>query len=113
MAGSRCGGLSPSREKRARKRSAPAFSMQMTEYRLICRARLTPVAIERLDQAGIYRRRGAAPFWARPERRTHNLLQVALLVPLLAGLIGLFNALRMVRLPEARPSGSPAAPALG
>ena len=33
-------------------------------------------------------------------------LQVALLVPLLAGLIGLFIAFRMVRLPEAKPSGS-------
>ena len=30
-------------------------------------------------------------------------LQVALLVPLLAGLIGLINAFRMVHLPEARP----------
>ena len=39
-------------------------------------------------------------------------LQVALLVPLVAGLIGLFNAFRMVRLPEARPSGSAEAPAL-
>lgn len=39
-------------------------------------------------------------------------LQVALLVPLLAGLIGLFNAFRMVRLPEVKPSGSAEAPAL-
>ena len=39
-------------------------------------------------------------------------LQVALLVPLLAGLIGLFNAFRMVRLPEAKPSGSAEVPAL-
>ena len=33
-------------------------------------------------------------------------LQVALLIPLLAGLIGLFNSFRMVRLPEPKPSGS-------
>ena len=51
--------------------------MRMTEYRLSCRARLSPVAIERLDQAGIYRSRGAAPFWARPERRTHDLVVTA------------------------------------
>ena len=30
-------------------------------------------------------------------------LQVALLVPLLAGLLGLFNAFRMVRLPDVKP----------
>ena len=34
-------------------------------------------------------------------------LQVALLVPLLAGLIGLINAFRMVHLPEAKPAGAP------
>jgi hypothetical protein len=33
-------------------------------------------------------------------------LQIALLVPLLAGLAGLFNAFRMLRLPEPEPSGS-------
>jgi hypothetical protein len=33
-------------------------------------------------------------------------LQVALLVPLLAGLIGLFNSFRMVSSPEPKPSGS-------
>ena len=33
-------------------------------------------------------------------------LQVALLVPLLAGLIGLFNAFRMMRLPDPTPSGA-------
>ncbi len=33
-------------------------------------------------------------------------LQVALLIPLLAGLIGLFNSFRMLRLPEPKPSGS-------
>jgi hypothetical protein len=32
-------------------------------------------------------------------------LQVALLIPILAGLVGLFNSFRMVRLPEALPSG--------
>ena len=40
-------------------------------------------------------------------------LQIALTVPILAGLIGLLNAFRMVRLPEAKPSGSPGVPALG
>ena len=34
----------------------------------------------------------------------HLALQVALLVPLLAGLVGLFNALRMRRLPDPTPS---------
>jgi EmrB/QacA subfamily drug resistance transporter len=33
-------------------------------------------------------------------------LQVALLIPLLAGLIGLFNSFRMGRLPEPKPSGA-------
>ena len=33
-------------------------------------------------------------------------LQVALLIPLLAGLIGLFNSFRMMRLPDPTPSGS-------
>jgi hypothetical protein len=33
-------------------------------------------------------------------------LQVALLVPLLAGLVGLFNSFRMMRLPDPEPSGS-------
>jgi hypothetical protein len=33
-------------------------------------------------------------------------LQVALLIPLLAGLIGLFNSFRMMRLPDPVPSGS-------
>jgi hypothetical protein len=32
-------------------------------------------------------------------------LQVALLVPILAGLIGLFNSFRMLRLPDPAPSG--------
>jgi hypothetical protein len=38
---------------------------------------------------------------------------VALLVPLLAGLIGLFNAFRMVRLPDVKPSADIEAYALG
>ena len=33
-------------------------------------------------------------------------LQVALLVPVFAGLIGLFNSFRMMRLPEITPSAS-------
>jgi Na+/melibiose symporter-like transporter len=33
-------------------------------------------------------------------------LQVALIIPLLAGLIGLFNGFRMMRLPDPKPSGS-------
>ena len=33
-------------------------------------------------------------------------LQVALLIPILAGLVGLFNAFRMMRLPDPEPSGA-------
>ena len=33
-------------------------------------------------------------------------LQIALLIPILAGLIGLFNSFRMMRLPDPEPSGS-------
>jgi hypothetical protein len=40
-------------------------------------------------------------------------LQVALLIPLLAGLIGLFNAFRMMRLPDPKPSSSIEGVALG
>jgi EmrB/QacA subfamily drug resistance transporter len=40
-------------------------------------------------------------------------LQVALLVPLLAGLVGLFNAFRMLRMPDPEPSGSVEGMALG
>ncbi len=40
-------------------------------------------------------------------------LQVALLVPLLAGLVGLVNSFRMVRLPDPEPSGSVEGLALG
>ena len=36
-------------------------------------------------------------------------LQVALLVPLLAGLVGLFNAFRMMRLPDHAAAGAPGA----
>ena len=39
-------------------------------------------------------------------------LQVALLIPLLAGLLGLLNSFRMVRLPDPKPSGSGEAMAL-
>jgi hypothetical protein len=37
---------------------------------------------------------------------------VALLVPILAGLLGLFNSLRMMRLPDIEPSASIEAAAL-
>jgi len=40
-------------------------------------------------------------------------LQVALLIPILAGLLGLVNAFRMVRLPDPVPAGSGEAVALG
>ena len=40
-------------------------------------------------------------------------LQVALLVPILAGLLGLFNSFRMLRLPEPKASGSVEGLALG
>ena len=40
-------------------------------------------------------------------------LQVALLVPILAGLLGLFNSFRMMRLPDIEPSASAEAAALG
>ena len=33
-------------------------------------------------------------------------LQIALLIPLLAGLLGLFNCFRMMRMPEPEPSGA-------
>ena len=44
---------------------------------------------------------------------TNLALQVALLVPILAGLLGLFNAFRMIRLPDVAPSASVEAAALG
>jgi hypothetical protein len=34
----------------------------------------------------------------------HRALQVALLIPVLAGLLGLFNSFRMMRLPDPVPS---------
>jgi hypothetical protein len=40
-------------------------------------------------------------------------LQVALLIPILAGLLGLLNAFRMTRLPDPVPAGSGEAMALG
>jgi EmrB/QacA subfamily drug resistance transporter len=40
-------------------------------------------------------------------------LQVALLVPILASLVGLFNSFRMMRLPDLKPSGSVEVMALG
>jgi EmrB/QacA subfamily drug resistance transporter len=43
----------------------------------------------------------------------HIALQVALLIPILAGLIGLFNSFRMMRLPEPVPSSSIEGMALG
>jgi hypothetical protein len=38
---------------------------------------------------------------------------VALLVPILAALLGLFNAFRMIRLPDIEPSAAVEAAALG
>ena len=43
----------------------------------------------------------------------HRALQVALLVPLLAGLVGLFNSFRMRRLPDPLPASSAEGLALG
>ena len=40
-------------------------------------------------------------------------LQVALLVPLLAGLLGLFNSFRMMRLPDPEAIGRPEGMVLG
>jgi hypothetical protein len=40
-------------------------------------------------------------------------LQVALLIPILAGLLGLFNAFRMMRLPDPKPSSAVEGVALG
>jgi hypothetical protein len=44
---------------------------------------------------------------------TNLALHVALLVPILAGLLGLFNSFRMMRLPDLKPSGSVEGMALG
>ena len=43
----------------------------------------------------------------------HIALQVALLIPILAGLLGLFNSFRMMRLPDPRPSTAVEGMALG
>jgi hypothetical protein len=43
----------------------------------------------------------------------HDALQVALLIPILAGLIGLFNSFRMMRLPDPAPASSVEGMALG
>jgi hypothetical protein len=43
----------------------------------------------------------------------HRALQVALLVPILAGLLGLFNSFRMVRLPDPVPSSATEGMVLG
>jgi hypothetical protein len=40
-------------------------------------------------------------------------LQVALLIPILAGLVGLFNSFRMMRLPDPKPSSAAEGLALG
>jgi hypothetical protein len=44
---------------------------------------------------------------------TNLALQVALLVPTLAGLLGLFDSFRMIRLPDIEPLASAEAAALG
>jgi hypothetical protein len=44
---------------------------------------------------------------------TNRSLQIALLVPVLASLIGLFNSFRMVRLPDVSPSPSLEGASLG
>jgi MFS family permease len=45
-------------------------------------------------------------------RATNLALQVALLIPILAGLLGLFNSFRMMRLPDIEPTASVEAAAL-
>ena len=40
-------------------------------------------------------------------------LQIALLIPILAGLIGLFNSFRMMRLPDPKQSGTAEGMVLG
>lgn len=44
---------------------------------------------------------------------TNLALQVALLIPTLAGRLGLFNSFRIMRLPEIKPSAAVEAAALG
>ncbi len=43
----------------------------------------------------------------------HIALQVALLIPILAGLVGLFNSFRMMRLPDPAPSSAAEGMVLG
>jgi len=43
----------------------------------------------------------------------HRALQVALLIPILAGLAGLFTSFRMMRIPEPEPSAAAEGMALG
>jgi hypothetical protein len=44
---------------------------------------------------------------------THRALQVALLIPILASLLGLFNGFRMLRLPDVKPSAAAEGSLLG
>ena len=44
---------------------------------------------------------------------SHIALQIALLIPLLAALLGLFNSFRMMRLPDPIPSSATEGMALG
>ena len=43
----------------------------------------------------------------------HKALQVVLLIPIIAGLLGLFNSFRMMRLPDPRPSPAAESMVLG
>ena len=52
------------------------------------------------------RRTIQAEILAHQHRRAALALQVALLVPILAGLLGLFNSFRMMRLPDPAPSAA-------
>jgi hypothetical protein len=47
------------------------------------------------------------------ETATHRALQVALLIPVLASLLGVFNAFRMLRLPDIKPSPAAEASLVG
>ena len=86
-----------------------------------------PSRLHTIDSGGIVwcRRRGARAAASRPAKATqeeiisintdarHIALQVALLIPILAGLLGLLNSFRMVRIPEPKPSSSLEGMALG
>ena len=52
------------------------------------------------------RRRPRTRSSASTRTHGHRALQVALLVPILAGLVGLFNSFRMMRLPDPKPSSA-------